>query len=105
MLHFSSYCQHSDTLNYAIIVGSDTIGKLVTIKNSYPDNTIVYDVHSFAKYRFLFSFNIIFDYHTIFDADGIVSYTDFIYKFNGKIKEENKLERNLSGYDIYMEGK
>lgn len=105
MLNFSSYGQYSDTLNYAIIVKSDTIGKLVAIKNTYPDNTIDYNVQSKAKYRFLFTFEIDFDYQTIFDADGIVSHTEFIYKFNGKKKEQNRLERNISGYDIYMEGK
>jgi hypothetical protein len=105
MLNFSSFGQYSDTLNYAIIVKSDTIGKLISIRNTNADNTIDYDVHSSAKYRFLFTFEIDFDYQTIFDADGIVSHTDFIYKFNGKIKEENSLERNISGYNIYMEGK
>ncbi|RLD25322.1 MAG: hypothetical protein DRI54_05110 [Bacteroidetes bacterium] len=105
MLSLRSYSQHSDTLNYAIVVSNDTIGKLIAIRKVNPDNSIVYDVNSIARYKFLFSFNINFDYQTKFDADMIVSRTDFIYKFNGKIKEENKLERNSSGYDIYMEGK
>lgn len=105
ILNCSSYSQSSDTLNYVIVVRNDTIGKLVSIKNKYLDNSITYDVKSSAKYKFLFSFDIKFDYQTKFDPDGIVSQTDFIYKFNGKIKEENKLERNNSGYDIYMEGK
>jgi len=105
LLSFSSYCQFSDTLNYVIVVKDDTIGNLVAIKKINSDNTIVYDVNSIAHYKFLFSFNINFNYQTKFDADGIVSHTDFIYKFNGKIKEENKLDRNKAGYDIYMEGK
>lgn len=104
-LSFSSYSQYSDTLNYVIVVRTDTIGKLVAIKKTNADFSIVYDVNSSASFKFLFSFNINFNYHTRFDADGVVSYTDFIYRFNGKVKEENKLERNSSGYDIYMEGK
>jgi len=105
MLNYLSHSQDSDTLKYAIVVSDDTIGKLTAIKTVNPDNSVVYDVNSVARYKFLFSFNINFNYQTIFDADGIVSHTDFIYKFNGKIKEENKLDRNNSGYDIYMEGK
>ena len=105
LLNYSSYCQFSDTLNYVIVVRDDTIGNLVAIKKVNPNNSVVYDVISVARYKFLFSFNINFDYQTKFDADGIVSHTDFIYKFNGKVKEENKLDRNSSGYDIYMEGK
>lgn len=101
----SSYCQISDTLNYVIVVKDDTIGNLIAIKKINSDNSIVYDVNSVAHYKFLFSFNINFNYQTKFDPDGIVSHTDFIYKFNGKIKEQNKLDRNKSGYDIYMEGK
>ena len=105
MLSYLSHSQSSDTLNYAIVVNDDTIGKLVAIKMVNPNKTVVYDVNSVARYKFLFSFNINFNYQTIFDADGNVSHNDFIYKFNGKIKEENKLDRNNSGYDIYMEGK
>ena len=105
LLNYSSYCQFSDTLNYVIVVKDDTIGNLVAIKKVNLNNSVVYDVNSVARYKFLFSFNINFNYQTKFDADGIVSHTDFIYKFNGKIKEENKLDRNSSGYDIYMEGK
>lgn len=104
ILRFNSYGQYSDTLNYVIVVRNDTIGKLIAIKSLNHDNSIVFDVNSVASYKFLFSFNIIFNYQTKFDADGIVSHTDFVYKFNGKIKEENKLDRNSSGYDIYMEG-
>ena len=105
MLNFGAYSQYSDTLKYVIVVKNDTIGKMVSIMTKNIDNTIVYSVNSLASYKFLFTFDINFIYYTRFDADGKVSYTDFIYKFNDKIKEENKLERNNSGYDIYMEGK
>ena len=101
----NAFSQQSDTLNYVIIVKKDTIGILTAIKNTFPDSSINYDVISRAQYQFLFSFKISFDYFTRFDPDGYVSKTDFIYKFNGKVKEENKSERNNSGYDIYMEGK
>jgi len=97
--------QQSDTLSYVLIVKKDTIGKLIAVKTTKPDSSVHYKVSSKASYRFLFSFKINFDYYTRFDPDGFISNTDFVYKFNDKIKEENKMERNNSGYDIYMEGK
>jgi len=105
VIGLNAFSQQSDTLNYVIIVKKDTIGKLTAIKKTFADSSINYDVISRAKYQFLFSFNISFDYFTRFGSDGYVSQTDFVYKFNGKVKEENKSERNNSGYDIYMEGK
>jgi hypothetical protein len=105
LINYSAFAQQSDTLNYVLIVKNDTIGNLIAIKKINPDSTIIYNVESRARYKFLFTFEINFDYYTGFDPDGFVSQTDFVYKFNGKIKEENRLERNNSGYDIYMEGK
>lgn len=99
------FSQLSDTLNYVIVVKKDTIGKLIAIKRIHDDSSIIYDVSSLAKYQFLFSFKINFDYHTWVAPDGYVLKTDFIYRFNDKVKEENKLKRNNSGYDIFMEGK
>jgi hypothetical protein len=105
IFNLRTFSQQYDTLNYVLVVKKDTIGNLIAIKKYNPDSSIVYVVNSLAQYKFLFSFEIIFDYYSRFAPDGFVSQTDFVYKFNGKIKEENKLERNNSGYDIYMEGK
>jgi hypothetical protein len=105
LINLNTFGQQSDTLNYVLVVKDDTIGNLIAIKNTNLDSSIIYVVKSVAHYKFLFSFEIIFDYYTRFDPDGFVSQTDFVYEFNGKVKEENKMERNDSGYDIYMEGK
>lgn len=97
--------QLPDTLRYVLVVKSDTIGDLVAARSHFDDSTVVIHVESKASYQFLFSFEVNFSYKTKLASNGLVESTRFEYRFNQKLKEENRMQHTGEGYEIFMEDK
>lgn len=101
-LSFSLHAQlQSDTLVYDVLVEDEIIGDLVVVKNIRSDSSIEYLALSNTNYKILFSFQLSFDYQTIFNSDGVYSSSRFVYKMNEDIKEANWVRCNSNECLVY----
>lgn len=97
ILCFSILLLKAQNMEYAVVKGGDTIGKITYTKNKTDRNKIIYSAVTNVKTRFIFSISVTSSEVSCFQ-NGILQYSAVLRKINGSTKANS--QTNLSG-NIY----